>query len=73
MHNINPLKNQLNPICYLLALLGAHHILHLSRIRVKCRVLQLAHAPEEKTVPETDRPSVQAVLRISDTEDDYCE
>ena len=35
MHNINPLKTQLNPICHLLALLGAHHILHVSRIRVK--------------------------------------
>ena len=34
MHNINPLKTQLNPICHLLALLGAHHILHVSRIRV---------------------------------------
>jgi hypothetical protein len=35
MHNINPFKTQLNPICHLLALLGAHHILHVSRIRVK--------------------------------------
>ena len=35
MHNINPLKTQLNPICHFLALLGAHHILHVSRIRVK--------------------------------------
>jgi hypothetical protein len=34
MHNINPLKTQLNSICHLLALLGAHHILHVSRIRV---------------------------------------
>jgi len=33
--NINPLKPELNPICYLLALLGAHHFLHVSRIRVK--------------------------------------
>ena len=33
----NPLKTQLNPICHLLALLGAHHILHISRIRVKPR------------------------------------
>ena len=32
---INPLKVELNPICHLLALLGAHHILHVSRIRVK--------------------------------------
>ena len=30
----NPLNAELNPICYLLALLGAHHILHVSRIRV---------------------------------------
>ena len=30
----NPLNAQLNPICHLLALLGAHHILHVSRIRV---------------------------------------
>jgi len=32
---INPLNPELNPICYLLALLGAHHFLHVSRIRVK--------------------------------------
>ena len=32
---INPLNAKLNPICHLLALLGAHHILHVSRIRVK--------------------------------------
>ena len=31
---LNPLKPELNPICYLLALLGAHHFLHVSRIRV---------------------------------------
>jgi len=34
-HLINPLNPELNPICYLLALLGAHHFLHVSRIRVK--------------------------------------
>ena len=27
----NPLKPELIPICYLLALLGAHHFLHVSR------------------------------------------
>ena len=31
---INPLNAELNPICYLLALLGAHHILHVSGVRV---------------------------------------
>jgi len=30
----NPLNAELNPICHLLALVGAHHILHVSRIRV---------------------------------------
>ena len=33
--DINPLNDQLNPTCHLLALLEAHHILHVSRIRVK--------------------------------------
>jgi hypothetical protein len=33
--SLNPLNPELNPICYLLALLGAHHFLHVSRIRVK--------------------------------------
>ena len=32
---INPLSPELNPIYYLLALLGAHHFLHVGRIRVK--------------------------------------
>jgi hypothetical protein len=36
--DINPLNAELNPICHLLALLGAHHILHVSRIRVKINV-----------------------------------
>ena len=37
---INPLNPELNPICYLLALL-AHHLLHVSRIRVKSLTLRL--------------------------------
>jgi hypothetical protein len=31
---INPLNAKLNPICHLLTLLGAHHILHVNSIRV---------------------------------------
>jgi hypothetical protein len=34
---INTLNAELNPICHLLALLGAHHILHVSRMRVNKR------------------------------------
>ena len=37
----NPLNPELNPICYLLALLGAHHFLHVSRIRVKLLTFRL--------------------------------
>jgi hypothetical protein len=31
----NPLNAELTPMCHLLALLGAHHILLISSIRVK--------------------------------------
>ena len=31
---LNPFNAELNPTCPLLALFGAHHILHVSRIRV---------------------------------------
>ena len=34
LYLINTLNAKLNPICYLVALLGVHHILHVSRIRV---------------------------------------
>ena len=33
--NINPLNAKLSPICHLLALVWAHRILHISRVRVK--------------------------------------
>jgi len=34
----NPLNAKLNPICHLLALLGAHHIIHVSGVRVNGQV-----------------------------------
>jgi hypothetical protein len=37
---INSLNAELNPICHLLALLGAHPILHVSRIRVNEKILK---------------------------------
>ena len=37
---INPLNRELNPICYLLALV-AHHFLHVSKIRVKSLTIRL--------------------------------
>jgi len=40
MSPFNPLNAELNPTCYLLALL-AHHFLSVSRIRVKSLTLRL--------------------------------
>jgi len=44
--SINPSNTELNPISHLLALLGAHHILHVSRIRVNDNVLNYIRATD---------------------------
>jgi len=36
--SVKTLKAELNPICHLLALLGAHHILHVSKLRANSPV-----------------------------------
>jgi hypothetical protein len=41
VHGVNTFNAELNPICHLLALIGAHHILHVSRIRVNAKWLDL--------------------------------
>ena len=38
--DFNSLNAELNPTCHLLALLGAHPILHISRIRVKVQLIE---------------------------------
>jgi hypothetical protein len=49
---VNPVNAELNPICHLLALLGAHHILHVGRIRVKRIIINLKTIFEEiNTLP----------------------
>jgi hypothetical protein len=35
LEEFNPLNAEINPICHMLALLGAHHIFHVSGLRVK--------------------------------------
>ena len=40
---LNPLNAKLNPICHLVALLGTHHILHISRIRVHITIYLQLH------------------------------
>jgi hypothetical protein len=37
MQSANLLNAKLNPICYLLVLLGAHHIFHASGLRVNAK------------------------------------
>jgi hypothetical protein len=43
INSLNPLNAELNPTCHLLALLGAHHILQVSRIRVKVKKLRKSY------------------------------
>ena len=35
---LNPLNTELNPICHLLALAGAHHFVHVSRLRLNIKI-----------------------------------
>jgi len=48
----NPLNAELNPICHLLALLEAHHILHVGRIRIKIVVRICGLVIENVTVSQ---------------------
>jgi len=41
VNRVNPLNLELNPICYLLALLRAQHFLRVGRIRVKLLTFRL--------------------------------
>ena len=55
---VNPLNAELNSICHLLALLGVHHFLHVSRIRVKHSLQQrvLNKSRASKDVHNKDQP-----------------
>jgi len=47
----NPLNTDLNPICHLLALLGAHHILHVSGLRVNIDVRDILRLEVSPALP----------------------
>jgi len=74
--DINPLNAELNPICHLLALLGAHHILHVSRIRVKvlgnydvsCIYLAAGRVHWQVTVNVVTNSGLSELLFASQTE-----
>ena len=61
--DINPLNAELNPICHLLALLGAHHILHVSGLRVKSIWFMVIH----DLTPTNDR-----LAKIQRSESNQC-
>ena len=48
----SPLNAELNPICHLLALLGAHHILHVSRMWVNSRLQKICPYPRRRIIWE---------------------
>ena len=39
-NQFNPLNAELNPMCHLLTLVGAHHILHVSKVKANILVRQ---------------------------------
>jgi len=71
----NSLNAELNPICHLLALLGAHHILHVSGLRVKGKRMQRGgvptqianfdYCPSRSGSGHIDRPLLVGRLRAS--------
>jgi hypothetical protein len=66
---INPLNAELNPICHLLALLGAHHILYVSRVRVKSISIVNAAVSVSKTVASNGWAIMESGLIINDAEE----
>ena len=60
---LNPLIVELNPTCHLLALLGAHHILHVSRIRVNITLPTTPGSPKWSLSPRF--PHQNLVIRLS--------
>ena len=57
MHQFNPLNAEVNPICHLLALLRAHHIFHVSGLRVKANYWKNLHkAVGNREKSRTEKP-----------------
>ena len=57
----NPLNAELNPICHFLAFLGAHHVLHVSRIRVQLRLLMQLQSSKRRDSSYLSSPFLHAI------------
>jgi len=69
----NTLKAQFNPICHLLALLEAHHILHVSRIRVnEPQSTAMVTLCTWKSIPFTDLTSKVLTLHLKANMEQNC-
>ena len=62
---INPLNVELNPICHLLPLLGAHRVLHVSRIKVKEAVRFLLLAADNARLSRRKRSGSCSLRQIT--------
>jgi hypothetical protein len=60
---INPLNAELNSICHLLVLLGAHHILHVSGVRVKAQ--RLSWFGRVQIMPDTGTVELETLNKRS--------
>ena len=63
----NPLNAELSPICHLLALLGAHHILHVSGLRVNLKKLNELEVRKQNNIDIMNR--FAALGKLSDGDD----
>jgi len=66
---INPVKAELNSTCHLLALLGTHHIFHVSGLRVK----SLAGVNDPASVQSVDQTSAIYMFQFIVTFLDECQ
>jgi hypothetical protein len=66
INNLNPLNAELNPIRHLLALVGARHIVHVSRIRVK--ILSIWKGGKQTVMKEINAASRNRMVTVANLE-----
>jgi hypothetical protein len=62
---LNPLNAEINPICHFMALLGAHPILHISRIRVNIVSIHKVHLTHTQVEPTYGHKSHDFIMNVT--------